>query len=44
MKEKTKDQVRTELAKMGWNKSQDQDEVFEAMGAIQEATEFRRME
>ncbi len=44
VKEKTEDQVRAELAKMGWNKKQDQDEVFESIGALQGATEFRRME
>lgn len=44
VKEKTEDQVRAELAKMGWNRTQDQDEVFESIGALQRATEFRRME
>lgn len=44
VKEKTEDQVRAELAKMGWDKTQDQDEVFESIGALQGATEFRRME
>lgn len=44
VKEKTEEQVRTELAKMGWNKSEDQDEVFESIGALQGATEMNRME
>ena len=44
VKEKTEDQVRAELTKMGWIKTQDQDEVFESIGALQGATEFRRME
>ncbi len=44
VKEKTEDQVRAELTKMGWSKTQDQDEVFESIGALQGATEFRRME
>ncbi len=44
VKDKTEDQVRTELAKMGWNKTQDQDEVFESIGAMQGATEMNRME
>ena len=44
VKDKTENQVRAELAKMGWNKSQDQDEVFESIGALQGATEMNRME
>ena len=44
VKEKTEDQVRTELSKMGWVKAQDQDEVFESIGAMQGATELMRME
>lgn len=44
VKEKTDEQVRTELSKMGWTEKQDQDEVFESIGAIQGATELNRME
>ncbi|GAB3540228.1 hypothetical protein GCM10027443_37860 [Pontibacter brevis] len=44
VKEKTEDQVRTELSKMGWTEEQDQDEVFESIGAVQGATELNRME
>lgn len=44
VKEKTEDQVRAELTKMGWNNTQDQDEVFESIGALQGATEMNRME
>ena len=44
VKEKTEDQVRSELSKMGWAEKQDQDEVFESIGAVQGATELRRME
>jgi len=44
VKEKTEDQVRTELSKMGWTESHDQDEVFESIGAVQGATELQRME
>jgi hypothetical protein len=44
VKEKTEDQVRTELSKMGWTEEQDQDEVFESISAVQGATELNRME
>jgi len=44
VKEKTEDQVRDELSKMGWNEKQDQEEVFESIGAMQGATEMNRME
>jgi len=44
VKEKTEEQVRTELSRMGWSQKQDQDEVFESIGAIQEATQLDRME
>lgn len=44
VKEKTEEQVRDELSKMGWTEKQDQEEVFESIGAIQEATEMNRME
>lgn len=44
VKEKTEDQVRNELSKMGWTEKQDQEEVFESIGAMQGATEMSRME
>jgi len=44
VKKKTEDQVRDELSKMGWTKKQDQEEVFQSIGAIQDATEMNRME
>lgn len=44
VKKKTEDQVRIELSKMGWTEEQDQDEVFESIGAVQGATELNRME
>jgi len=44
VKEKTENQVRTELSKKGWTEKQDQDEVFESIGALQDATELNRME
>lgn len=44
VKEKTEDEVRHELEKMGWTDRQSQDEVFESIGAIQDATELNRME
>ena len=44
VKEKTEHQVRSELSKMGWTDTQDQDEVFESIGAIAGATELNRME
>lgn len=44
VKKKTDNQVRTELSKMGWIEKQDQDEVFESIGAINGATELNRME
>ena len=43
VKEKKEGQVRDELSKMGWAEKQNQDEVFESIGAMQEATEFNRM-
>lgn len=43
VKEKTENQVRSELSKMGWTDEQDQKEVFESIGAIQGATELNRM-
>ena len=44
VKEKTENQVRSELSKMGWTEEQDQNEVFESIGAVQGATELNRME
>ncbi len=44
VKKKTEKQVRTELSKMGWKEKQDQDDVFESIGAIQNAIEIQRME
>ncbi|WP_026955671.1 hypothetical protein [Algoriphagus vanfongensis] len=44
VKEKTENQVRSELSKMGWTEEQDQNEVFESIGALQGATELNRME
>ncbi len=44
VKEKSEDQVREQLSKMGWTDKQDQDEVFEAIGAINTSIEFNRME
>lgn len=42
IKEKSEDQVRTELSKFGWSKNQDQNYVIEAVGAIGDAQEMRR--
>lgn len=44
IKEKTEPQVRTELSKMGWSKTQDQNDAFEAIGAVFSANEINRME
>jgi hypothetical protein len=44
VKEKTENQVRSELSKMGWTEEHDQNEVFESIGALQDATELSRME
>lgn len=44
VKGKTEVQVRAELSKMGWREKQDQDEVFEAIGAVHGAAEWNRME
>jgi hypothetical protein len=43
VKEKTEPEVRTELSKMGWSKTQDQNDVFEAIGAVFNANEINRM-
>lgn len=44
VKEKSADQVRVELSKMGWTEKEDQDDVFESIEALQGATELNRME
>ena len=43
VKEKTEEDVRNELAKKGWTDKINQDEVFEAIGGFQSATELNRM-
>jgi hypothetical protein len=43
VKEKTEEEVRNELAKKGWTDKINQDEVFEAIGGFQNATELNRM-
>jgi len=44
VKDKTEDQVRKELAIKGWTETQNQDEVFEAIGALQTTQEVNRMQ
>lgn len=44
VKDKTEDQVRKELALKGWTKPQNQDEVFEAIGALQTTQEVNRVQ
>lgn len=44
VKDKTEDQVRKELALKGWTKTQSQDEVFEAIGALQTTQDVNRMQ
>lgn len=43
VKEKTEEEVRNELANKGWTDKINQDEVFEAIGGFQSATELNRM-
>ncbi|MBL7788766.1 MAG: hypothetical protein JNL75_02900 [Chitinophagales bacterium] len=43
MKDKTEEEIRTELAKKGWSDSINQDEVFEAIVGLQDATEINRI-
>lgn len=43
VKKKTENEVRSELSKMGWTEEQDQNEVFESIGAVQEAIDLSRM-
>ncbi len=42
VKDKTEDQVRDLLARKGWTKSEDQDQVFEAVGALGDLQQMRR--
>lgn len=42
IKEKSEDQVKTELSKFGWSNNEDQNYVMEAVGAIGDAQEMRR--
>jgi len=44
VKDKTEDQVRKELALKGWTETQNQDEVFEAIGALQTTQEVNRIQ
>lgn len=44
IKGKTESEIRTELNTKGWQKPEQQNEVFEAIGAIYEAKEFNRPE
>lgn len=44
VKDKTEDQVRKELTLKGWTEIQNQDEVFEAIGALQTTQEVNRMQ
>ncbi|CAD7797033.1 hypothetical protein CHRY9390_00099 [Chryseobacterium aquaeductus] len=43
VKGKTEDEVRNELAKKGWTEKLNQDEVLEAIGGFQTATEINRI-
>lgn len=43
IKEETEEEVRNKLSKMGWQNILQQDEVFEAIGAIYGVNEFNRM-
>jgi hypothetical protein len=44
VKDKTEDQIRKELALKGWAETQNQDEVFEAIGALQTTQDVNRMQ
>lgn len=44
MKGKDENGVRKELAKMGWSKEEDQNDVFESIGTIQEMQELNRID
>lgn len=41
-KNKSEEEVRSELSKKGWKNRQDQDEVFEAISAMYDAAEYTR--
>jgi len=43
VKEKTEQEIRNELSAKGWKNKQNQDEVFEAIGAIQDANELNKI-
>jgi hypothetical protein len=43
VKGKDENEVRKELTKMGWSKEEDQNDVFESIGAIQSMQELNRM-
>ncbi len=42
IKGKSEEEVRSELSKMGWTETQNQDDVFDAIGSIQSSTEMAR--
>lgn len=42
VKDKTENEVRVELSKKGWSEKRNQDEVFEAIGAIHDVKELSR--
>jgi hypothetical protein len=44
VKGKDENEVRQELSKMGWSKEEDQNDVFESIGAIQEMQELNRID
>jgi hypothetical protein len=44
VKGKDENEVRKELTKMGWSKEEDQNDVFESIGAIQSMQELNRMD
>lgn len=43
VKEKSEEEIRSELAKKGWSDKKNQDEVFEAIGGMQNAIELNRI-
>ncbi|MEY8761866.1 hypothetical protein [Chryseobacterium tongliaoense] len=43
VKEKSEEEIRSELAKKGWSDIKNQDEVFEAIGGMQNAIELNRI-
>lgn len=44
VKKKSETEVRNELSKMGWTKTEDQDDVFVSISALQEIHQFNRIE